>query len=170
VSSNSSSSSSSSLSSCSERDRFLPRPRHVISGYSHSLDRFAHCLYSTDGESVTPGFLKIRLTGKYGPGWRRARAGTVSSAGDRRDMPTSPATRGACAPIEADWKPSRKSSYQYRYWYDHARTTTLPERPPKMTGAMTLARAGSTQWIDGLLWRIPARLAGAERRDEVAFS
>jgi len=35
-------SSSSSLSS-SERDRFFPRPRHVISGYSHFLQRFAHC-------------------------------------------------------------------------------------------------------------------------------
>jgi hypothetical protein len=39
--------SSSSLSSpSSERDRFLPRPRQVISGYSHCLQRLAHCLQS----------------------------------------------------------------------------------------------------------------------------
>lgn len=43
-SSSSSSYSQSSLSSSSGRDRFLPRPRHVISGYSHCLLRFAHCL------------------------------------------------------------------------------------------------------------------------------
>jgi len=47
VSGGDSESSSQSLSSRSSvRDRFLPRPRQVISGYSHSLHRLAHCLYN----------------------------------------------------------------------------------------------------------------------------
>ena len=45
-------SSSYSLSSRSpECDRFLPRPRQVISGYSHCLQRFAHCLHK---QGMTP--------------------------------------------------------------------------------------------------------------------
>ena len=50
--SSSSSGSGSSLSSNSGRDLFLPLPRHVISGYSHSLHRFAHCLSRTDDGSA----------------------------------------------------------------------------------------------------------------------
>lgn len=47
-------SSSSSLSSpSSERDRFLPRPRQVISGYSHCLQRFAHCLQKRGTDTVS---------------------------------------------------------------------------------------------------------------------
>ena len=53
-SSSSGSGSGSSLSSGSGRDLFrpLPLPRHVISGYSHSLHRFAHCLHRTDDGSA----------------------------------------------------------------------------------------------------------------------
>lgn len=51
-------SSSHSLSSRSpERDRFLPRPRQVISGYSHSLHRFAHCLYNKGRRRQHPNIL-----------------------------------------------------------------------------------------------------------------
>lgn len=82
---------SSSLSSRpSECDRFLPRPRQVVSGYSHCLQRFTHCLHNKAVNIATSHFQKKKgikeLTGTCCPGDHRAEGGTESSADDRKDM------------------------------------------------------------------------------------